>query len=133
MVQRRKRAKAQSRGCNSVEKTRCGGTLTEAAFWGFLRSGLRAKYQKWGPRFAALLNARSKYEGRNPRQRWQFECAICKNQFAQKEVEVDHITPCGSLRGWDDLVGFTQRLFCEIDGLRVLCKSCHKQVTKESK
>lgn len=48
----------------------------------------------------------------------------------RKEVQIDHIEPAGSLKGFDDLPGFVERLFCEVDGLQVLCKDgCHNKKT----
>ena len=51
----------------------------------------------------------------------------------QKEVEIDHIISCGSLKCYDDLPGFVERLFCEADNIRVVCKPCHKAHTKKSR
>jgi hypothetical protein len=116
-----------------VAKTRGDGTYTEAAFWGFIRSGLRAKYQRWKPRYTALKNARRAYKGPNKQQKWEFLCELCDRWHMQKDVEVDHIVPCGSLKSYDDLPGFVERLFCEVDGLRVVCKPCHKEITAESR
>jgi len=50
-----------------------------------------------------------------------------------KEVAVDHIIPAGTLRCADDLPQFVERLFCEVDGLQVLCKTCHDKKTKKDK
>jgi hypothetical protein len=38
---------------------------------------------------------------------------------------VDHIVDVGSLKSFEDLGEWTKRLFCETDGLRVLCTACH--------
>jgi len=38
---------------------------------------------------------------------------------------VDHVRPAGALRSFDDLPGFVARLFCEKEGLQVLCNECH--------
>lgn len=56
---------------------------------------------------------------------------MCKEWFPNKETEVDHIVPAGSLRSFEDLPGFVERLFCSKDGLRLLCKTCHKGVTAQ--
>ena len=45
----------------------------------------------------------------------------------QKETNVHHRTPCGSLTCFADLPGFVERLFCEADKLEVICKACHKK------
>jgi len=46
-----------------------------------------------------------------------------------KEVQVDHIIPAGTLRKYDDLPQFVKNMFCEADGLQVLCKPCHQLKT----
>lgn len=106
---------------------------TTAQFWSFIRSGLRAKFSRWGPKYQVLSNAKRDYKGPNPRQRYEFECAVCKCHFPQKDVEVDHITPAGSLNCYEDLPAFVERLFCGVEGLRVVCKPCHLKITRESK
>lgn len=116
-----------------IPKTRGGGRYTEAAFWAFVRSGLRQKWSRWGPRYDALAAARRPSKSSNLRLKWEFQCSQCKRWFAQKGVEVDHIVPCGSLRCWADLAGFAERLFVEVTGLRVVCKPCHHTITQQEK
>lgn len=109
-----------------VDRPHAGGRWTRARFWGFIRSALRLASRKWPPRAAALVAARRPYVGPNTRQKWEFRCAVCGGWFAGKDVEVDHVEACGQLRSFDDLPVFCRRLFCEVDGLRVLCKrECH--------
>lgn len=111
-------------------KVRNAGTLTESAFWGFIRSTLRNKSRFWKPVNQARINARRKYYGANKRQKWEYQCAECKNWFMGDEICVDHLTECGSLKCAEDLPGFVERLFCEVGGLQILCKSvCHKKKT----
>lgn len=100
---------------------------TVAKFWAFIRSGLRAKWQRWPPKFKALQSARRTVEGQ--RHKYEFKCAQCTQWFKQKEVEVDHIEPVGSLKDYPDLEGFVRRLFVDDSKLRVVCKPCHKQIT----
>lgn len=116
-----------------IEKTRGGGRYSEAAFWSFIRSGLRAKHSRWAPRYAALAAAKRPYKGDNARQKFEYKCAVCKKWHIQKDVEVDHITPCGSLKCYDDLPGFVERMFVEVEGYRVACKSCHLKITKKER
>ena len=114
-------------------KTRANGTWTEAKFWSFVRSALRRAFVRWPANYAARKDARRPYCGPKKNQKWQFQCAICKTWLLGKETQLDHLTPCGSLKDYADLPGFVERLFCEKNGLRVLCKPCHKQVTKNQK
>ena len=71
--------------------------------------------------------ARVPYTGPDKRRKWSYQCSQCKKLFKGTEVQVDHIEPCGSLKSFDDLAGFAERLFVETDGLQVLCSKCHKE------
>lgn len=109
----------------TVERTRNGGTWTEARYFGFIRSALRAAFMKWGPKNAAKLNAKIGYN--------QYTCASCEGVFGNKDVQVDHIEPCGTLKKYDDLPAFVEKMFCEVEGFQVLCKSCHQTKTNEER
>lgn len=104
-----------------------------AKFWSFVRSGLRAKWSRWPPKFEVLKNAQRPYKGPNTRQKYEYQCSECKQWHIQKDVEVDHITPAGSLNDWSQLAGFCERLFVGVGKLRVLCKVCHKAITQKEK
>lgn len=112
-----------------VPRTRASGTMTESAFWSWIRSALRQKSRWWKPISDVKKAARRPYNGDNKRQKFEYQCAICEDWFPDKQTEVDHIVPAGSLKSSDDLKGFVERLFCEAEGLRVLCKDCHYQIT----
>lgn len=114
-------------------KPRNNGTMTESAFLQFIRAALRNKSRWWKPRLLALQKARRKYSGPNKRQKWEFKCSICERWFAQKNVQVHHKDPVGSLNSLNDLPGFTERLFCEVDGLAVVCSKCHDKLTEQEK
>jgi len=104
-----------------VERTRNGGTWTEARYFSFIRSALRSAFQKWGPKHEAKKLAKRGYN--------QYECAHCGEIYGNKDTEVDHIEPAGSLKAYDDLPAFVERMFCEVDGFQVLCKACHQVKT----
>lgn len=106
---------------------------TESKFWGFVRSGLRSTFSRWPPKYQAKAEARRPYVGPNKRQKSEYQCAICKKWHPDKDVEMDHIIPCGSLKSYDDLAGFLERLACSKEGYRLLCKPCHKRRTQEEK
>lgn len=116
-----------------VPRTRNNGTMTEAAFWSWIRSGLRQKSRWWKPVAEAKKRARRSYKGPNKRRKWEYECAGCNQYFKSEEVNVDHIEPAGTLKSLDDLPGFVGRLFCEVDGLQVLCKKCHDEKTAKER
>lgn len=113
------------------EKTRAGDRWTEARYFSFIRSALRGAFSKYPPKFDAKIEARTTVEGQ--RHRYEYQCASCGNTFRDKEVQVDHIKPAGSLKTFDDLPSFVENLFCEVENLQVLCKDCHKAKTKEER
>ena len=116
------------------EKPRASGTMTEAAFWSFIRSALRQKSRWWKPIQMVKLKARRKYSGVNKRQKYEYKCNKCKKWFPDKQINVDHIIPAGSLTTAQDLPQFVERLFSEEDNLQVLCSTCHdKKTFKELK
>lgn len=109
-----------------VPKTRNNATLTESAFWGFIRSTLRNASRWWKPIAACKLKSRRAYKGTNKTQKWEYKCNHCKKWFMDKEVQVDHIVDAGTLTCAEDIAGFVERLFCEEDGFQTLCKPCHQ-------
>lgn len=104
---------------------------SEAKFWSFVRSGLRAQHIKWPPAQNVMKQGRRKVEGK----KWKFEhqCEMCKEWFPEREIEKDHITPTGSLKCLEDLAGFVDRMFVSEEGYRKLCKGCHRIVTNEER
>lgn len=102
--------------------------MTEAAFWSFVRSALRKQSMRWKPIQAIKKDNRRAYSGENKRQKWEYQCANCLSWFADKEIEVDHIVECGTLNAQSAGV-FIERLFCEKEGLQLLCTACHKTKT----
>jgi 5-methylcytosine-specific restriction endonuclease McrA len=116
-----------------VPKPRNAGTMTESAFWSFIRSALRQKSRWWKPILQCKLEARRAYKGPNKRQKFEYQCKQCENWFQEKKVNVDHIVPAGSLNCAQDLPGFVERLFCEKEHLQVLCTDCHDEKTKLEK
>lgn len=88
-----------------------------------IRSALRRIWQ-WGPTWKAAKRAAK----RGPN---LYQCAGCTFTFKTGEVNVDHVVECGPTPGsrnakpgttWDE---FIRRMFCPVEGLRVLCVFCH--------
>jgi 5-methylcytosine-specific restriction endonuclease McrA len=117
----------------TVPKPRNAGTMTESAFWSFIRSALRQKSRFWKPIMECKRKSRKPYQGPNKRQKFEYQCNQCKGWFPEKKINVDHIVPAGSLNCANDLPGFVERLFCEVDNLQVLCTTCHDVKTKKEK
>jgi hypothetical protein len=116
-----------------IPKTRNSGTMTESAFWSFIRSALRQKSRWWKPITECKMKARRPYKGPNKRQKFEYLCNSCNRWFPEKQINVDHIVGAGSLNCGQDLPGFVDRLFCEQDNLQCLCTTCHDHKTKLEK
>ena len=116
-------------------KPRNAGTMTESAFWGMIRSALRKRSMYWKPISIVKNESRRAITGKG-NQKWEYQCNICKGWFKGTEVQVDHLIESGTLTCKDDVGGFIERLFCEKEGLQVLCnkredglQSCHHKKT----
>lgn len=109
----------------TTPKTRNSGTMTESAFWSFIRSALRQKSRWWKPITECKAKAKRPYKGPLKRQKFEYQCNHCKKWFPEKKINVDHIVAAGTLTCGADLPGFVERLFCEVDNLQVLCEPCH--------
>jgi hypothetical protein len=115
---------------STVPKTRNANTLTESQYWSKIRSALRSAFRFWKPMMIALENASRPYKGANKRIKKEYQCAHCKEWFQRKDVEIDHITQCGSLKGFEDIQGFIERLTVEDpNAFQILCKPHHKEKT----
>ena len=126
-------AKKKTPRKTTTPKTRNAGTMTESAFWSFIRSALRQKSRWWKPIGQAKAKAKRSYKGPLKRQKYEYQCAECLQWFPDKKINVDHRIPAGTLRCAADLPGFVERLFCEVDNLQVLCQGCHDIKTKQEK
>lgn len=60
-----------------------------------------------------------------------FKCNKCKKHFPTSQVAVDHIKPVVGKEGFTTWDSFIENLFCEIEGLQVLCETCHNKKTKK--
>ena len=116
-----------------VAKTRNSGTMTESAFWSFIRSALRNKSRWWKPITECKQKARRPYTGSNKRLKFEYQCNECKGWYPDKQINVDHIIPAGTLTCSKDLAGFIERLFCEQENLQVLFEKCHNKKTADEK
>lgn len=114
-----------------VPRTHAGGTWTKSQYWSFIRSALRRAFSRYPVKFQVKNKARRTVKGK--RHKYEYQCAKCEEWFKDKDVEVDHDPPCGSLKDYSDLPGFVERMFCEEDKLQVICKPCHKKKTAEER
>lgn len=106
-------------------KTRNSATLSESGFWSFIRSTLRQKSRWWKPIMETKNATRISYVGTNKRRKFSYICEECSKECDAKACAVHHKTPVGTLTCANDLPTFVENLFCEKDGLILLCDECH--------
>lgn len=119
-----------------VPKTRASGTMTEAGYRGFVRSMLRKGSMRWKPKNEVKKKARHhvKLPGKTARLVFHVTCAECNDLVPETESAVDHILPIVDpaigFESWDK---FIENLYCEEEGLQVLCNPCHHKKTQAEK
>lgn len=110
----------------AAPKIRNAGTMSEYAFWSMIRSALRRKSMtSWKPIQVVREKAKIPYVGSNKRMKYSYLCSNCKKPYSGRQIAVHHLKECGSLTCYNDLPGFVERLFCEEEGLVLLCDKCH--------
>lgn len=117
----------------SKDKPYNDGQWTEARYTSFIKGGLRSISQRWPPRYTVLNEAFAgsfinPASGRVAKHYW---CAACKGKFVLKQVQVNHREPVVPVTGFDSWDNLIKRLFCEKEGLEVLCVPCHKSITQQ--
>ena len=119
-----------------VERTRAGKSMTEGGFRSFIKSGLRRMSTRWKPKYDVKKEARHSVKIPNEKGRLVFHslCNGCGEIVPETTATVDHINPIINpyigFTNWDDVI---QALFCEEEGLQVLCRPCHDAKTREEK
>ena len=109
---------------------------TESAFWNWLRGGIRKIWSKAPVKLEYIKLNRKRIKNPNAKSAtkfpevWGMKCEICKKDFLQPDIEIDHKTPAGSLNKLEDIKEFVTRLLIiSLKDLRALCKPCHKIVS----
>lgn len=97
---------------------------TEARVRAFVTSGIRSVQRRWPPLNEVKKKGRIQQEIKG-RKIFMYQCACCEKWFKDKEIQVDHIIPCGSWKDFSELGAWVERLFCSAENLQKLCKSCH--------
>ena len=100
------------------------------AFFTYLRGCLRKAWSRHPTKLMVLNKKRKQIPNPNPKGNkptvWGAECAMCGGLFVLKDIQVDHITPAGSLQKTEDIQGFVERLlYVGEDDLRLVCKDCN--------
>jgi len=121
------KAEKTARKQAGVVKPYNGGQWTQARFDSFVKSALRAASRRWPPKYEALKRAcvGKRHDSATGKQSFRYTCQGCANIFKAADVSVDHIetaVPIEGFTNWDEVI---HRMFCEADGLQILCHGCH--------
>jgi len=111
---------------------------THSRFNSFIKGLLRAGMRGWGPKHAVKKEAwvkRGVYRCRGYKKRWHHvPVTIKQGKKRVVNVFVDHISPVidpnKGFVSWDDTI---DRMFCEKEGLQLLCKKCHDLKTSDER
>lgn len=104
------------------------------AFFTYLRGCLRKAWNNNPIKISVLNKNRKQIPNPNPKGKkpmvWGADCALCKEVFPMKDIQVDHVHPAGSLTKQEDIEQFVVGLlFVSEEDLRLVCKKCHEAVT----
>lgn len=116
--------------CPEEPWTSCG--WTKSRYFGFIRSALRRTTMRY-PAKQKYLEDRCRPAPPGSRFRKVADCEMCGTTVGKSKAAVDHITPAGGLKDYDDLPRFTETLFCGFDNFQILCSTCHDVKTLADK
>jgi hypothetical protein len=122
-------AKKKPKRRENIDRPYNGGEWTDARMFYFIKSALRGA--RWPVKYAAVRTAYVE-DGINPatgRKCKLHRCEDCRGLFPQNGVQADHVIPVVGPEGFQNWDLYIKRLFCEVEGFRILCKACHAQVT----
>jgi len=95
---------------------------------------LRRKSMYWPSIQLVRKAAQIPYVGESKRMKYLYVCGDCQGAFPSTQCAVHHIVECGTLTSFEDLPEFVRKLFCNSEGLILLCDTCHdKRHPKKSK
>lgn len=114
---------------------RNAGRWTKARYNSFVAAVLRSGSRRWPPKYEALAEAFTsrKVNKKSGKLAKHYRCSDCEKEYTSTNVQIDHIDPVVPVTGFTTWDSFIERLFCEKEGLQVLCKDCHKKKTVAEK
>lgn len=100
---------------------------SEAAFWAYLRGGLRLIWSRYPPKLAwKKAQMQPPPEGYTGRAKSMGRCVYCNELFAASHLEVDHVSQAGSMNSWETAVTFLHNLLDCNNNWVLACRPCHK-------
>ena len=106
---------------------------TESSFWTYIRGVLRKGWSNYPVKLEFIKKHRKRIVNPVEKNRtrfpdcWGMTCALCNKDFAQKDIQIDHIGEGSSFTGLHDLEKYVSHLFLiGIDDIRSVCAQCHR-------
>lgn len=101
---------------------------SKAAFFAYLRGGLRLIWSRFPPKLEWKKGQMSPtppagYKGRG---KTFGKCHYCSDIFTASSLEVDHVHQAGTCNSWDTAQEFLHNLLDCNDNWVLACKPCHK-------
>ncbi len=120
------------------DKPHNSGLWTVARFNSFIKGGLRQISYRWPPKHEVKREAwvkRGVYRCVGYKKRWHHvPVSVTIKRKRTNNVFVDHISPVvdpdTGFVSWDEII---RRMFCEKEGLQVLCRDCHTRKTADER
>jgi 5-methylcytosine-specific restriction endonuclease McrA len=109
---------------------------TEGRMKSFITSTIRGGFRRFPNKYVVLKESQTgrKTNPSSGKLAMHHQCASCRGEFTSANIQVDHISPIVDPKvgftSWDD---FIENLFCKVENLQALCKSCHAIKTKEER
>ena len=106
---------------------------SESAFIVWIRGGLRKLWSKHPVKLEFMKANRKRIKNPNPTaskrfpEVWGAECNICKKDFTQNEIQIDHRGDEGTFTTMSEIEVYARHLYLVgFDDLQSVCKPCHK-------
>jgi hypothetical protein len=112
---------------------------SEAAFWTWVRGGLRKLWSKHPIKLEYIKQYRKQIQNPNPNGKkdtvWGMTCSCCKKDVVQSNIQIDHISDTGGkFTGLDDIKEYAAYLFLiDFSCIRAVCLDCHAIINLSQK
>lgn len=105
---------------------------TNGRYRSFITSVIRSGFVRFPNKYIALEVAytQTKVNNATGRKAKHYECNVCKKEFVNKDIQIDHKLPATPTTGFVSWDHFIEGLFCSLDNLQALCRGCHKIKSK---
>ena len=109
---------------------------TESSFWVWVRGILRKGWSRHPVKIEYIKVNRKRIKNPNDKsikkfpEVWGMTCSVCRKDFPQGEIEIDHKGDNATFTGLEDTESYVKHLYLvDFDSLREVCRPCHKIIS----